>query len=324
MNPKVSIIVPIYGVERYIERCAVSLFEQTYPNIEYVFVNDATPDKSIEILQEVITRYPARQKDVRIVTHPQNKGLSAARNTGLNACSGEYVWHVDSDDYIALDAVGKLVEIAEQHKAEVVIFDVNVVTENGIYAEAVQYVNKVDYVRRLLQHIEKCAHWNKFYRKALLDRTEIRSDERIRLAEDYAVTPRIIHEAQRVVMYHEPLYFYETTNQSSYVHNLKRTAIESEYKADEILKSWFLEVSDIEIYRDIIEVLPQRSMVSLIKNADTDGWEEILDVYKDELWHSGKGMTLVNRIIFYLAKHRKMALLKSFMAFYHLVMGDRK
>ena len=325
MEPKVSIIVPVYGVEKYIERCAVSLFEQTYPNVEYVFVNDATPDKSIEVLQEVITRYPSRQRDVRIVNHPQNKGLSAARNTGLDNCIGEYVWHVDSDDYIALDAVEKLVATAEQHKADVVIFDVNIVTNHGIYVEQVQYSYKIDYIRRLLQHTEKCAHWNKFYRKTLLNRTGIRSDERIRLAEDFAVTPRLLHEAQRVVMLHEPLYFYETTNQTSYVHNLKRTAIESEYLADKVLMDWFSRVPDIEMYKDVIDVLSIRSMVSLIKNADAaDGWEEILDVYKDELSHSGKQMTWVNRVIFYLAKHRRMRLLKLFMAFYHLVMGDRK
>ena len=323
-EPKVSIIVPIYGVERYIERCAVSLFEQTYANIEYVFVNDATQDKSIEILQDVIAHYPARQKNVRIVTHPQNKGLSAARNTGLSNCTGEYVWHVDSDDYIALNAVEQLVETAEQHKADIVIFDVNVVTASGVYVESVGYTNKVSYIRRLLQHLENCAHWNKFYRKTLLDKTGIRSDERIRLAEDYAVTPRLIHEAQRVVMYHEPLYFYETTNQSSYVHNLKKSAIESQYMADKILVDYFTHIPDAKLYEDIVSVLSQRSMVSLIKNADSDGWSEILDVYRDELSHSGKHMTTVNRVIFRLAKNRRMQLLKMFMIFYHLVMGDRK
>ena len=324
MSPRVSIIVPVYGVEKYIERCAVSLFEQTYPNVEYVFVNDATPDKSIEVLQEVITRYPSRHKDVRIVNHPQNKGLSAARNTGIDNCTGEYIWHVDSDDYIALDAVEKLVKKAEQDKADIVIFDVNVVTAQGIHVEPVQYAGKTDYIRCLLQHTEKCAHWNKFYRKSLLDQTGIRSDERIRLAEDYAVTPRLLHEAQMVSVLHEPLYFYETTNQTSYVHNLKRTAIESEYLADSILTDWFSHVEDREKYRDVISVLPQRSMVSLIKNADASGWDEILDVYKDELSHSGKQMTMVNRIIYCLAKRRNMRMLKVFMGIYHLVMRDRK
>ena len=320
MNPRVSIIVPIYGVERYIARCAVSLFEQTYDNIEYVFVNDATKDRSMEVLDEVIQRFPARQKDVKIVNHPQNRGLSAARNTGLDTCTGEYVWHVDSDDYIAKNAVEQLVAEAEKQKADIVVFDVNVVRTDGIKAEAVHYTTKEDYIRRLLQHLEKCAHWNKFYRKSLLERTGIRSDERIRLAEDYAVTPRLIYEAKSIAVLHQLLYFYETTNQSSYVHNLKRTAIESHHEADKILMFFF---SEKEEHADLIAMLPQRSMVSLIKNADAEGWEEILNVYQDALPLSGKQMTMVNRIIFCLAKQHKMRLLKVFMGVYHVVKRDR-
>ncbi len=319
--PLVSIIVPVYGVERYIERCAVSLFEQTYKDIEYIFVNDATPDKSIKVLQEVIKRYPERAKSVRIVEHPHNKGLSAARNTGLDYVTGEYIWHVDSDDYVATNAVAKWVESAEKHNADIVICDINVVTSKGINTEKVTYNNKTDYIRRLLQHTQKCAHWNKFYRKSLLDETGIRSDEQIRLAEDYAVTPRLLYCAQRVVMYHEPLYFYETTNQSSYVHNLSRAAIESQHRADGILMDFFVNKPE---YADIIAVLPQRSMVSLIKNSEANGWQEILEVYSDCFDHTGKGMTLVNRIIYGLAKSRKWKMLRVFMRLYHFVMRDRK
>ena len=320
MNPIVSIIVPVYGVERYIERCAVSLFEQTYTDIEYIFVNDATPDKSIDVLRAVIDRYPERAKTIRIVEHPHNKGLSAARNTGIDNATGEYVWHVDSDDYVATDAVEKWVETAEKHRADIVICDINVVTTNGIFTEQVQYSYKEDYIRRLLQHTQKCAHWNKFYRRSLLERTGIRSDEQIRLAEDFAVTPRLVHQAQSISVLHEPLYYYETTNQSSYVHNLTRASIESQYRADQILIGYFTTIPDAAVYADIVSVLPQRSMVSLIKNAGISSWPEIIEVYKDHLSQDpSKGMTLVNRIIFSLAKNRSWGSLQLFMRLYHFV-----
>lgn len=318
---KVSIIVPVYGVEKYIERCAVSLLEQTYEDIEYIFVNDATQDKSVAVLTEVVQRYPERAKDVHIIHHPVNKGLSAARNTGLSKATGDYVWHVDSDDYVATDAVQQFVEMAEEHEADVVICDVNVVTSSGIRTEMVEYNYKEDYIRRLMQHIEKCAHWNKFYRRALLEQTGIRSDEKIRLAEDYAVTPRLLYCAERVVMYHAPLYFYETRNQSSYVHNLSRAAIESQHHADGILIKFF---ADKPEFADIVAVLPQRSMTSLIKNTDRDGWPMVREVYSDCLTHSGEGVTTVNRIIFRLAKRHAWGLLRPFMVIYHLIMRDRK
>ena len=316
---KVSIIVPVYGVEKWIERCAVSLFEQTYEDIEYIFVNDATQDKSIAILTEVMKRYPEREKAVHIIHHPINKGLSAARNTGLNHATGEYVWHVDSDDYIATYAVQELVNTAEEQQADIVICDINVVTYRGTRYEMVNYHGKEDYIRRLIQHTEKCAHWNKFYRKALLDETGIRSDELIRLAEDYAVTPRLLYLAERVEMLHEGLYYYETRNQNSYVHNLSRAAIESHQRADAVLTKFF---ADKEEYADVLSVLPQRSMTTMIKNTNADGWKVVTEVYSEALKRSGKGMTLVNRIIFSLTQKHSWLQLRIFMAMCHLIMRN--
>ena len=97
---KVSILVPIYGVERFIERCARSLFEQTYPNIEYVFVNDCTADRSVEILKELVEDYPGRKDAVKIISHEKNRGLAAARNTALENATGVFICHVDSDDWV--------------------------------------------------------------------------------------------------------------------------------------------------------------------------------------------------------------------------------
>ena len=77
--PKVSVIVTVYGVERYIERCARSLFEQTLDDMEYIFVDDCSKDSSISVLENVITQYPLRKGQVRIVHHEQNKGVSRAR-----------------------------------------------------------------------------------------------------------------------------------------------------------------------------------------------------------------------------------------------------
>ena len=74
---KVSILVPVYGVEQYIEKCARSLFEQTYSDIEYVFVNDCTKDDSIGVLKRVLEKYPQRMQQVRIINHEKNMGLGA-------------------------------------------------------------------------------------------------------------------------------------------------------------------------------------------------------------------------------------------------------
>ena len=90
-NPLVSVIVPIYGVEPYIEKCARSLFEQSLENMEFIFVNDCTPDKSVEILRQVIEDYPRRYLQIQIIEHEENRGLAMARNSGLLIAKGEYI-----------------------------------------------------------------------------------------------------------------------------------------------------------------------------------------------------------------------------------------
>ena len=97
---KVSVIVPIYKVERFIVKCADSLFSQTMDDVEFIFVDDASPDSSMRLLEECIRRHPEREGQIRILTHPENKGLPAARNTGLAVATGEYVFHCDSDDFV--------------------------------------------------------------------------------------------------------------------------------------------------------------------------------------------------------------------------------
>ena len=95
MNPLVSIGVPIYNVESYIERCARSLFEQTYVHIEYIFIDDNSPDDSIGILKATLEDYPARMQQVKIVRQPVNVGSSAVRNKAVSMMSGEFVMWVD-------------------------------------------------------------------------------------------------------------------------------------------------------------------------------------------------------------------------------------
>lgn len=120
---KVSVIIPIYGVERYIERCATSLFEQTLDDIEFVFVNDCTNDNSIENLKKVIENYPQRKDYIQIINHNENLGLPTARRTGLGYVHGEYVAHCDSDDWVESNAYEILYNEAIKNEADLVWCD---------------------------------------------------------------------------------------------------------------------------------------------------------------------------------------------------------
>ena len=120
-NPLVSIIVPVYNAENFIEKCAATLFEQDYDNIEYIFVNDCTPDNSIKVLNRVIENFPNRKDNIKIINKLKNEGLPQARKTGLENSNGKYIMHVDSDDWVELDMVSSLVKEAIKTDADMVI-----------------------------------------------------------------------------------------------------------------------------------------------------------------------------------------------------------
>ena len=98
--PKLSVLVPVYNVEAWIDKCARSLFEQTIDDVEYIFVDDCTSDRSIEILTATLAEYPRRIPQVKIIHHDKNRGLVASRNTALRVATGDFIIHCDSDDWV--------------------------------------------------------------------------------------------------------------------------------------------------------------------------------------------------------------------------------
>jgi glycosyltransferase involved in cell wall biosynthesis len=106
MNPKLSIIIPFFNVEKYIAECLESVYNQDIPEEEYevICVNDCSPDHS----RDIVLQYQQKHPNLILIEHEENKMLGAARNTGLRAARGEYVWFIDSDDYIEKNILGKL------------------------------------------------------------------------------------------------------------------------------------------------------------------------------------------------------------------------
>lgn len=119
-KPKLSVIIPVYKAEKFIERCCVSLFEQTLDNIEYIFVDDCSPDNSVNKIREIVARYPEREPMVKILSHSPNRGVSFSRQQGLEAATGEFVIHCDSDDWVDLDMYESAYKAAIDNDADVV------------------------------------------------------------------------------------------------------------------------------------------------------------------------------------------------------------
>ena len=148
MSAKVSFIVAMYNVAAYIEQCARSLFEQTEKDLEFIFVDDASPDNCTEIVRRVMGEYPERVPQVKIVRHAENKRIIETRRDGLSAATGEYVTFIDGDDYVeprhAELAYGKAAETG----ADMVLYDLYGYSKDGV--QVVQAVSPIAIQARTL------------------------------------------------------------------------------------------------------------------------------------------------------------------------------
>lgn len=205
----VSILVPVYGVEKYIERCARSIFEQTYHNLDIVFVDDCTPDKSIEILKRVLEEYSDRKAQTRIIRHEHNRGLAAARNTAVAAAVGTFLMHVDSDDWIENDAVEELVKKQEETGADFVtgVMVKNEDTLDYHYVEPV-YKDKNDMMILILSQIFHHELANRLVKRALYTDHHIKALEGVNQAEDWHLTPMLLWYANGIARLNKTTYHY--------------------------------------------------------------------------------------------------------------------
>lgn len=119
---KVSLLIPVYKCEKFIYRCADSLFRQTFEDVEFIFYDDFSPDASVSLIEKCLEKYPNRQRQVKIISAQHNSGVALARNRLLAEAKGEYIWYVDSDDWIEPDAVRLLYETAYFSEADIVSF----------------------------------------------------------------------------------------------------------------------------------------------------------------------------------------------------------
>ena len=239
---KVSVLIPVYGVEKYVGQCSKTLFGQTYDDIEYVFVDDCTPDNSVAVIRQVLSEYPHREQQVHIIRHDHNRGLGAARKTALEAATGDFVLNVDSDDHLPLDAVEKLVACQQQTGADIVSGNYSSHYEDDtIVFHREQHLNKdVSLKLMLIQHTLLPHIWARLIRKTVYTEHGIDSVEGINMAEDMALTPRLIHAAQRVAYVDDSIYFYrDDSSASTFANHLSTKHVLSYVKANETLWQYF-------------------------------------------------------------------------------------
>ena len=224
---KVSVIVPIYNVEKYLEECINSIINQSIKDIEIILVNDGSTDNSVNILRKFT--YDKRIKIINKV----NEGLSSARNVGLLNATAKYVIFVDSDDIINVKMIEKLYNTAIEYECDIVQcfyerFDNienlnNKQNEDNKIENSLEILDNLQYLNRLYDcnYINTVVTWNKIYKKELFEDIKFPFGK---LHEDEFVTYKLIYNSKKIGVINEKLYYYRT-NQNSIVrrgYNVKR------------------------------------------------------------------------------------------------------
>ena len=246
----ISIIVPVYKVEKFLEICINSIINQTYRNIEIIFVDDGSPDNCGLICDN----YAKKDKRIRVI-HKENGGLSDARNAGIEIAKGKYLCFVDSDDKVSEDFVEKLYKGITESEADLCLCGIDRIDENDNILDEIipQYNAGITSGKMLIKtlrdfQISNIVAWNKIYKRDLFDNLRYPKGK---LNEDEFITYKILYASKRVVIIPENLYHYRKVQGS--IMNSKFTEKRLEFlDAYEERIYYFKEKNDMELYKESI------------------------------------------------------------------------
>ena len=216
---KVSVIIPIYNVARFIVKCVDSLMQQTLKDVEYIFINDSTPDESMPLLSETLLKYPERKNNIKIINHESNMGLPAARNTGLAIAQGEYIFHCDSDDYVESDMLEILYNDGCKNDSDIVWCDwFLTLQQNDYYRQQPAYSSPLEAVKGMLTGKMVYNVWNKLVRRKLYVDNNITFPKGYAMGEDMTMI-MLFTCASKVSYVSKAFYHYVKLNANSYTNS---------------------------------------------------------------------------------------------------------
>lgn len=301
---KISVIIPVYGIQFFVGRCAESLFSQTLQNdVEFIFVDDATPDDSVAVIENVLTKFPERTEQVTILHHKENHGLPAARNTGLEVANGEYIYHFDGDDFAEPELLERMLKTAEETDADYVWADWILSYE---HSDRLMYQPKFDNVDDLLKGMltgkVKYNVWNKIVKRSLYIENDILFPDGFGMGEDMTMI-RLLACAKKVVHCDYAGYHYVRTNNQAMTANVTSKSLE-DIKHNVELTLKFLHNKKREIYnntKDQFKLSIKYSFLYSGKHSDFLSWTELWPESNEKISTNNGFRSYALQII---AKHR--------------------
>ncbi|MGW7675727.1 glycosyltransferase family 2 protein [Shewanella sp. S23-S33] len=223
--PKVSVIVPVYNTELYVERAIVSLMEQTLDDVQFIIIDDGSKDNSFNLIKKVIARYPERESQVILMSR-QNRGVAATRAQGLELATGEYVIHLDSDDWAELNWLQVMYTKAMEENADVVVCDYFEEFDNKqLLVNQADIKSGLDGVKKLFCGGISNSNWNKMVSQKLMKDNNICFQAGLDMGEDFIVSFMVFFYSKKVKSICSPLYHYNRSNVNALTQNYSSKAL---------------------------------------------------------------------------------------------------
>ena len=314
MEDKVSIIVPIYNVEKYLERCITSILKQTYNNIEILLIDDCATDKSGEIAKS----FEKKDSRCKYIKREKNGGLSAARNTGVEKATGKYLSFVDSDDWVSENFIAHLVNKAKEQDADITVCDYIMIDDSGKETKANTLENlndnskleeKIAYIRN---HVV-----TKLFNKVFFVKQNLKFPEEIKRAEDMGIIIPLLTRTNKIAILNEALYYYYQRS-NSLSNNRKPERIDLSFYSrafENVIKNAKgLYPEEIE-YHGILEMVYGKTMLMIRHKYSNREIKEHLEKFDKKFpsWRKNKyikNMVFLKRIFVKIASKRWIMLLR--------------
>ncbi len=211
----VSVIIPVYNAESYIARCVTSVLDQSYANLEVILVDDCSTDSTLSVLRRVLDE--RNDGRARLICHERNQGSAAARTTGINAAHGDYMVHVDCDDWVEPDFIAKMAAKATACNADIVVCEFNYVfAAHNEWKHISEPANATGFLAQVLNGTLHASLCNKLIRSSIIMGHRLRPLPGVNILDDKSMLYKAAYYARTVAYVHEPLYCYNRCNAASY------------------------------------------------------------------------------------------------------------
>ncbi|WP_407509029.1 glycosyltransferase family 2 protein [Elizabethkingia anophelis] len=276
---KISVIIPVYNAERYIEKCANSLFRQTLLDTEFIFINDCSSDNSLDLLHNIVEKYPDCKKRVRIYNNENNIGAASSRNKGLSVSEGKYITFCDSDDWLGNYGYEKLYLEAIKYDSDIIWSDFYV-TDDGkeTYSSQNYGEDNISCIRALLEEKMHGALWNKMFKRDFLLRHNIRFNAGADLWEDLYFSVQAFGTTTKIKYIKNAFYHYNICNiQSVSSRNLMKNMQDAVVNTKSIVsfltqKEWYNEINSSV---NILKLASKKFILFSLDVNDFRKWNQI-------------------------------------------------